>query len=164
MNEILTIGIWTCGDNYGASIDDGETLFNHTGRRLPAAAPWEYEDDFDLEDALELLSPRCLEAVEARLAALRDAKDEAAAKAERKVDAIRATLAETSRRKFELGGYRFERGLGGLEVLVRKKGGRLTYALPVTDDQAYDLATGKIGIRYTKNRGGRRMHYRFVTL
>ena len=79
MNEILTIGIWTCGDNFAASIDDGETLFNHTGRRLPAAAPWEYEDDFDLEDALELLSPRCLEAVEARLAALRDAKDEAAA-------------------------------------------------------------------------------------
>ena len=164
MNGILAIGIWACGDNFAASIDDGETIFIHTGRRLPAARPWEYEDDFDVEDALELLSPTCRAAVEARLEALDEARTMAEAKMVSKDDALRTKISDKACRKFTLNGYRFERGLGGLEVLVRKKGGRLTYHLPVTEEQAYDLATDKIGILYTKNRGARHMHYRFVTL
>jgi len=79
MNGILTIGIWTCGDNYGASIDNGETIFIHTGRRLPARAPWTYEDEIDVADALQLLSPRCVDALAQSLADLRKAKNEAVA-------------------------------------------------------------------------------------
>jgi len=105
MNGTLTIGIWTCGDNYGASIDNGATIFIHTGRRLPARlfgvvdglspavfldpfaaerlgiddGPWTYEDEIDLADAPELLSPRCVDALAQHLADLRKAKNEAAA-------------------------------------------------------------------------------------
>lgn len=76
--------------NLGVSTDDGETIINHAGRRMPITAAWE-ETDGSVEDLTDA-------ATEVLVEALKEAEDAEQAEADR----MSEQQAETARQREEM--------------------------------------------------------------
>lgn len=142
------------------SLDDGETILDPRGRKAPVSAVWS-EVDEDPEDVYDELTDNQRAALDAEVArrnvvASKPARTfdrtdfPRAARAVSRDEAVAALAAFDGEGPARIGGWDFYRQHGSLCVGFVKRGGHRTWLLPVTREDALDLASGRASVRYVK--------------